>query len=159
MLNRTTLALERKVKVGSVPVDFAVHPTSGDVWVLNGGDKSLSVVHPNGNVETTPMSGLNESPYQRPTSILLDVGRNRAYITDWYQNVLVYDLTTRREVRRISLGTIGSSPRTMLLRGSDLYVVLTNRGTVMKVNVDTFAVTTFTTSLGAFPGSLYGVGL
>jgi DNA-binding beta-propeller fold protein YncE len=159
VLNPTTFALERKVKVGSVPVDFAVHPTSGDVWVINGGDKSLSVVHPNGNVETMPMSGLSESAYQRPTNIVMNTGKGQVYITDGYQNLIVYDMATRREVRRIPLGTVGSSPRTMLLRGLDLYVVLTNRGTVMKVNVDTFEVTTFATSLGVFPGVLYGVGL
>jgi DNA-binding beta-propeller fold protein YncE len=159
VLSPTTLALERKVAVGSVPVDFAVHPTSGDVWVLNGGDKSLSVVHPNGAVETQVLSGFNENPYQRPTNIVLDIAKNQVYITDGYQNLIVYDLATRREVRRIPLGTIYSSPRGMVIRGDELYVVIANRGSVMKVNRDTFAVSTFTTGLGVYPGMLYGVGL
>ncbi|TXI35033.1 MAG: hypothetical protein E6Q53_00455, partial [Candidatus Moraniibacteriota bacterium] len=158
VLNPTTFALERKVAVGSVPVDFAVHP-SGDIWVLNGGDKSLSVVHPNGTVDTQVLSGFNENPYQRPTNIILDVAKNHVYITDGYQNLVVYDLTTRREVRRIPLGTIYSSPRGMVIRGDELYVVIANRGSVMKVNRDTFTVSTFTTGLGAYPGMLYGVGL
>lgn len=157
VLDPATLALELKVKVGSVPVDFAVHP-SGDVWVLNGGDKSLSVVHPNGTVETQVLGGFNENPYQRPTNIVLDSAKNHVYITDGYQNLVVYDLTTRREVRRIPLGTIYSSPRGMVIRGDDLFVVLANRSSVMKVNRDTFAVSTFTTGLGVYPGMLYGVG-
>ncbi len=159
VLNPTTLALERKVAVGSVPVDFAVHPTSGDVWVLNGGDKSLSVVHPNGAVETQVLTGFSENPYQRPTNIVLDIAKNHVYITDGYQNLVVYDLTTRREMRRIPLGTTYSSPRGMVIRGDELYVVIANRGSVMKVNRDTFAVSTFTTGLGVYPGMLYGVGL
>ncbi len=164
MLNPGTNTVERRVAVGAVPVDFAVHPVTGDVWVLNGGDMSISIVHPDNQVETVPLSGYGErSPSNRPNNILLDPERNQFYITDAYNKVFVYNLATRKEIKQIVTGPALVGPRVMAIIGGELHVVTTNAdqtqggvggASVVVVNREALTVTRSIYGLGFFPNAI-----
>lgn len=159
VLNPTTFALERKVPVGSVPVDFAVHPASGDVWVINGGDRSLSIVRPSDrraeDVETIPLVGYDTRGNQRPSGIVMDVAKNQVYITDGYRTVFVYDLRTRTEKAQIAISPT-HGPGNIALVGDKLYVsnLHYEGGLLMTINRDTLAVTRTVPGLGLMPNSV-----
>ncbi len=154
----TTLALEHTVAVGSVPVDFAVHKTSGDVYVINGGDKSLSIVKSGSNrAETYPLAGYDERDNQRPTNIVLDEAKNRFYISDGYRNVFVYNLATRQEVKRIPISP-EYGPLDLALVGNELWVTNAHYqgGSVSVINGDT--VTRVITGMNSFPKGIVEFG-
>lgn len=155
VLHPETRVVERTVAVGSVPVDFAVHKTTGVVYVINGGDRSLSLVHPDNRVETYPLSGYTDRDNQRPTAILLDDDRGRFYVADGYRYLVVYDLATRTEVKRIQI-TPDYGPIYMARVGDDLWVTNANArgGSVHVVNRDSLTVTRVIGGLGVGPSGI-----
>ncbi len=154
VLDPATFALVRKVSVGSVPVDFVVHPTSGDGWVLNGGDKTISVVRSNNQVETfTPAGYTNEA--QRPTAIALDVAKGHAYVADSYNTVFTYDVATRKEVWRLVIGSAFTSPQFIGVYNGEIWTSNAGNGasSMSVINPDTFAFRTIT-GFGYYPGPI-----
>ena len=155
VLNSETRAVERTVAVGSVPVDFAVHKTTGVVYVINGGDRSLSLVYPDNRVETYPLAGYTDRDNQRPTAILLDEDKGRFYVADGYRYVVVYDLASRAEIKRIQIAP-DYGPIYLARVGDDLWV--TNAyyqgGSVQVINRDLLTITRVISGMGVGPSGI-----
>lgn len=154
VLNPVTKAVEQTVSVGSVPVAFDVSKTTGKVYVANSGDKTVSIVNlAAGTVETMALPNY-PGMYQRPTSIVVDDGRDRLYVTDNVSSVVVYQLSTRQELTRISLAGLSaglySIPTTIKMVGSDLWVSFTGLNSLVVISADTLLVTQ-TVSVGSSP--------
>ena len=138
-LHPTSYAVEQTYAVGSVPTAFRVHDVTGQVWVANAGDKTISIVNPtSGQVETMGL-GFTRTQ-QRPEGLLLDLARNRVFVTDGESKVYVYDLSTRREVAQFTLGVGTTVPKQLAILGNELWVTCAN-GTVVAINLDTLAIT------------------
>lgn len=138
--------------VGSVPVEFDVDPGNGDVWVVNAGDKTVSIVHPStGQVETwTPPAPRFADSSQRPWGIVLDPDKDRVYITDSASLVVVYELSTRRELTLVNLG-LGTFPGRLMIRGDELWIAC-NGGMIAIVDRDTLVVDKMI-AVGAYPNA------
>ncbi|TXH03363.1 MAG: hypothetical protein E6R05_03215 [Candidatus Moraniibacteriota bacterium] len=155
VLNSETRAVERTVAVGSVPVDFAVHKTTGIVYVINGGDRSLSLVYPDNRVETYPLAGYTDRDNQRPTAILLDEDKGRFYVADGYRYVVVYDLASRAEIKRIQIAP-DYGPIYLARVGDDLWVTNAHYqgGSVQVINRDSLTVTRVISGMGVGPSGI-----
>lgn len=134
-IDATTYQVTNRFQVGSVPQGIDRDPATGDLYVVNSGDRSLSVITRNGRVTTvslaTAFTGM-----QRPMRIKVDQPRKKFYVTDYLGGVVVFDLVTRREVTRLPVGVL---PVDLTMSTDSLYVVAMS-GTVTEIALSTLTV-------------------
>lgn len=125
------------IQVGSVPQGIDRDPVTGDVYVTNGGDGTISVIsHATGQVEKVLLPTF--TGFQRPIGIKVDRSRGKIYVTDYVGAVVVLDLVTRQEVARVP---VGSRPVDMVPVGNLLYVACRRGTSVFVIDLDTLKVT------------------
>ncbi|MFA9262775.1 MAG: Ig-like domain-containing protein [Undibacterium sp.] len=148
VVNPSGYAVEQTFSVGSVPVALDVHPTTGDVYVANAGDKNVSIVNP--ATGRTEVMGLGFTrTQQRPESLVLAPAKDQVFVSDGESKVYVYSLTTRREVAQFSVGVGTSIPKRLAILGNELWVTCSS-GMIVVVNLDTLSVSR-TVSVGLTP--------
>lgn len=158
VLNSETLSLERIIPTGSVPVDFSINRLTGEVFVLNGGDRTVTVYDPrNGAVETIALPGYS-GLYDRPTGIVVNGAGGYFAVTDSKENLVVYSLANHQEVKRVPAGQLAG--RVALIRDR-LYVTSLDPsdafGFLTEIDADTLVVTRVLGGLGRYPFAIVGV--
>lgn len=131
---------KRTFAVGSVPQGIDRNLTTGELLVVNAGDKSLTIINPmTGARDTKALEGF--TGYQRPMRI--KIVDNRFFVTDDIGAIMVYDLATKSLVAQVPLSS--GSPSDIAFFGGQLYVSTKNRFTLgtsalYTINPSTFAV-------------------
>lgn len=131
-IDATTYQVTNRFQVGSVPQGIDRDSATGDLYVVNSGDRSLSVIDRNGRVTTVSLAAAFTG-MQRPMRIKIDQSRKKFYVTDYLGSVVVFDLATRREVNRLPTGVL---PIDLAMSADSLYVVSMD-GKVTEITLDT----------------------
>lgn len=141
----------RMWNVGSAPQGIDRDLTTGDLYVVNAGDRSLSIIRANGGgIETFSLAS-SFTGFQRPMRIKIDQARKRFYVTDYLGAVIAFSLADRRELARASVGVLTIDLAYTL---SGKLAVTSMEGTVVVIDPDTF--TEVKRFVGAGP-NIYGI--
>lgn len=121
--------------VGSVPQGIDRDPTTGDLYVVNSGDRTLSIIRAvSGEVQTFSLAS-SFVGYQRPMRIKIDQARKRFYVTDYLGAVIAFNLADRREVARAPVGLLTID---LAYTPSGRLAVTSMEGTVVLLDLNTF---------------------
>jgi YVTN family beta-propeller protein len=135
-----TITPDQRILVGGGPTEMTL--VGEDLYVLNAGDNSFSVIDVNSNTITDTISGIGDEP----RSVTL-VG-TKLYVLGYADDtVSVVDTSTNTVTATIA---VGDEPWTSLLVGSYLYISNLAGDTVSVINTNTNTVTD-TISVGDGP--------
>lgn len=158
-IDAATKEVTGRFAVGSVPQDIARDPVTGDLYVVNTGDRSLSIIaYGSRQVRTALLATF--TGLEQPRRIIIDRPRGRFYVSDDVGDfvemgrVVVYslpkasdpstiELVARVPVRRMP---IGMTPVKNLL-----YVTSSWEGSVDVVDLDKLSVVQTITGVGTGP--------
>jgi YVTN family beta-propeller protein len=114
------LRQDRVIRVGSNPTGVAVNSKRNEVYVVNTGSNSVSVIDAEKNavVATIPV-------HQRPYFISVSADGTRAYVANsGSNNVSMIDLKSRREIATVG---VGESPGVAAVTPDGNAIVVSNR--------------------------------
>lgn len=140
-----------RASVGRDPQGVAVHPSSGEVYVANRGDGTVSVVQNAGCGEVNTVAGL-----MSPNALVVDNLANRIYVSDSAAGqVVILDAERHQVVGRIS---VGSFPDALAVDPTSglVYVANAGDGTLSVFELDTLQVVS---SIDVAQGPLFGLAV
>ena len=135
MLDLVNMRQDRVIAVGSGPSGLAVNPRRNEVYVVNSGSGTVTVI----NAETNTVAATIRVQRQ-PYFIDVDAQGDRAYVANSSSNnVSVLDLARRREIGVIGAG---EGPGMARIANDGKTLVITNRtsGSVSIADVHSFKV-------------------
>ena len=135
MLDLVNMRQERVIAVGHDPCGLGVNPRRNEVYVVNSGSGTVSVI----NAETNTVAATMRV-HRQPYFIDVDAEGKRAYVANSKSNnVSVLDLALRREIGVIG---VGQGPGMARIANDGKTLVVTNRasGSVSIADVHSFKV-------------------
>jgi YVTN family beta-propeller protein len=122
------------IKVGTLPWGICVNPRTGDVYVLNMWDKSVSIIKGNSVVATVPLDGYLDN------GLAVTPDGSRLFVADHCSKVYVIDTANYTVLTTINTGQesdpvgVAFSPD-----GADAYIACSRAGKIKIFSTDSYA--------------------